>query len=176
MIRTLFALTLISLTCAACSETTRVEDDLASAQTDEANPTGRGERAVINPGERPVRIGLGGPRFDACQGVGRIQGLQGRELDVRIAPFDSAEKKAGIKQGQQVWICTRSHDQQWHGIVYEDGVAAPAVGEDAGAEKQPTTKGPGECGVSSPVRSKRNYDGPCKSGWVESTYVKLVAG
>lgn len=172
MIRSIIALTLISLATTACSETTRVEDDLADAQTDAENPTGRGERTVINPAERPVRIGLGGPRFDACQGVGRIQGLQGRELDVRISPFDAAEKKDSIKQGQQVWICTRSHDQQWHGIVYDDGAIEAVEGEAATS----TNRGPGECGVSSPVRSKRNYDGPCKSGWVESNFVKLVAG
>lgn len=172
MIRTIYVLTLVSLASTACSETTRVEDDLADAQANSENPTGRGERAEINPAERPVRIGLGGPRFDACQGVGRIQGLQGRELDVRISPFDAAEKKDSIKQGQQVWICARSHDQQWHGIVYDDGAG------EAGSEESDATgsDGPGDCGVSSPVRSKRDYDGPCKSGWVESNYVKLVAG
>ncbi|GAB5489027.1 MAG: hypothetical protein Pars2KO_25970 [Parasphingorhabdus sp.] len=172
MIRTIFALTLVSLALTACSETTKVEDDLASAQTNAENPTGRAERPKTNPAERLVRIGLGGSRFDACQGVGRIQGLQGRELDVRIAPFDAAQKKDGIKQGQQVWICSRSHDQQWHGIVYDDG--SLEAGEDE--ESAQATRGPGECGVSSPVRSKRNYDGPCKSGWVESNYVKLIAG
>ena len=172
MIRTIFALTLISLASTACSETIKVEEDLVDAQNDIDNPNGREERAKINPAERLVRIGLGGPRFDACQAVGRIQGLQGRELDVRIAPFDAAEKKDSIKQGQVVWICTRSHDQQWHGIVYDDGVVGGVDGETAGS----SNRGPGECGVSSPVRSKRNYDGPCKSGWVESNFVKLVAG
>lgn len=172
MNRSIFTLTLISITLVACSETTKVEDDLASAQTDTENPTGRAERPTINPALRPVRIGLGGPRFDACQGVGRIQGLQGRELDVRIAPFDSAAKKDSIKQGQQVWICTRSHDQQWHGIVYDDGAGTAVDGD----ESISANRGPGDCGVSSPVRSKRNYDGPCKSGWVESNFVKLVAG
>ncbi|MEP2990690.1 MAG: hypothetical protein ABJN65_09145 [Parasphingorhabdus sp.] len=172
MIRTIFALTLISLASTACSETTKVEDELAGAQTNAENPTGRAERPKTNPAERLVRIGLGGSRFDACQGVGRIQGLQGRELDVRIAPFDAAQKKDSIKQGQQVWICTRSHDQQWHGIVYDDGATEAQDGEAATT----TNRGPGECGVSSPVRSKRDYDGPCKSGWVESNFVKLVAG
>lgn len=172
MTRPIIPLAVFALALTACSETTRVEDDLAGAQTSSENPTGRGEQAEINPAERPVRIGLGGPRFDACQAVGRIQGLQGRELDVRIAPFDTADKKGSIKQGQQVWICTRSHDQQWHGIVYDDGtVESSESGEEAQA-----TIGPGECGVSSPTRSKRNYDGPCKSGWVESNFVKLVAG
>lgn len=172
MIRTIFALTLVSLASTACSETINVEEDLADAQNTANNPTGTEERTKINPAERLVRIGLGGPRFDACQAVGRIQGLRGRELDVRIAPFDAAATKDSIKQGQQVWICTRSHDQQWHGIVYDDGAAQGAESEEAAS----IPNGPGECGVSSPVRSKRNYDGPCKSGWVESNFVKLVAG
>lgn len=172
MIRTIFALTLISLASTACSETINVEEDLVDAQDSAANIAGSGERVKINPAERLVRIGLGGPRFDACQAVGRIQGLRGGELDVRIAPFDAAATKDSIKQGQEVWICTRSHDQQWHGIVYDDGVAGSAEGEAAGT----ANRGPGECGVSSPVRSKRNYDGPCKTGWVESNFVKLVAG
>lgn len=171
MIRSIFPLALGALALTACSETIKVEEDLAGTQTSSSNPTGRGERTEINPAERPVRIGLGGPRFDACQAVGRIQGLQGRELDVLIAPFDTADKKDSIKQGQQVWICTRSHDQQWHGIVYDDATGDSLESGDAQANF-----GPGECGVSSPTRSKRNYDGPCKSGWVESNFVKLIAG
>lgn len=175
MLRKFLALSLISLSTAACSETTKVEDGLAEAQTDAANPTGRGERATIDPAEKPVRIGLGGPRFDACQGVGRVQGLRGRELDVRVAPFDSAKAKATISGGQQVWICTRSHDQQWMGIVYDDGTPK-ATGDDTESAEESVRSSPGDCGVSSPVRSKRNYDGPCKSGWVESNFVKLIAG
>ena len=158
----IIALPLIALAVTACSETTKVEDELPAAQTDVNNPTGREERAGPQPGERPVRIGEGGPRFDACQAVGRVQGLQGRQLDVLIAPFDSAEQKDSLGEGRRVWICTRSHDQQWFGVVYDD---APAEGESAP-----------DCGVSSPVRSKRDYDGPCASGWVESNFVKLIAG
>lgn len=158
---------LICFAVSACSETTQVSDDLQESQTDVVNPTGRTERVGSNPGERAVRIGEGGPRFDACQAVGRVAGLRGSELDVRIAPFDSAKSKDSLSEGQSVYVCTRSHDQQWLGIVYDD-VAVPADGEGVAQRA--------DCGVSSPVRSKRNYDGPCKSGWVESTFVKLVAG
>lgn len=176
MIRKILTISALSLATLACSETTRVEDDLSEAQTDLSNPTGREVRQGSDPAEKPVRIGEGGPRFDACQAVGRVQGLRGGTLPVRIAPFDAAKQKAAIGEGQQLWICTRSHDQQWFGIVYDDGV----VGDIEGAEENSATpvaaKGPGDCGVSSPVRSKRDYDGPCKSGWVESTFVKLVAG
>ncbi|VAV93339.1 hypothetical protein MNBD_ALPHA04-1106 [hydrothermal vent metagenome] len=173
MIRTLFAASFILLSVSACSESTKVSDDLAEAQTNIDNPTGRTARTGANPSERPVRIGEGGPRFDACQAVGQVKGLRGKSLDVLIAPFDSAEKKETISAGQHVWICTRSLDQQWFGIVYDDGVPG-ATGDGAATANAPAH--PGDCGVSSPVRSKRNYDGPCKSGWVESNFVKLVAG
>ncbi|WP_417620443.1 hypothetical protein [Parasphingorhabdus sp.] len=176
MIRQFFTVSVLFVAISACSETTRVEDDLAEAQTDIANPTGREERQGSHPAEKPVLIGEGGPRFDACQAIGRVQGLRGSALSVRIAPFDAAEKKASISEGQQVWICTRSIDQQWFGIVYDDGVADGGESAPVDSETAPASKGPGDCGVSSPVRSKRNYDGPCKSGWVESNFVKLVAG
>jgi len=161
MMRTLFTAALICF-ASACSETTEVGDDLQDSQTDIGNPTGRTERMGANPGEQPVRIGEGGPRFSACQGLGRVADLREAELEVLIAPFDSAGRKDALSIGQLVHICSRSHDQQWLGIVY-----APAPTE--GAEAM-------DCGVSTPVRSKRDYDGPCKSGWVESTFVKLVAG
>ncbi|GAA0468009.1 hypothetical protein GCM10009096_06080 [Parasphingorhabdus litoris] len=161
---------LICFGASACSETTQVSDDLQESQTDTANPTGRTERIGANPGERPVRIGEGGPRFDACQAMGRVTGLRAAELDVLISPFDAAERKDGLPAGQLVHICTRSHDQQWLGIVYDDSATAEPSADGT------ATSGSLDCGVSSPVRSKRNYDGPCKSGWVESTFVKLVAG
>ncbi len=175
MFRTFVTASFILFSVTACSESTKVSDGLAEAQTDADNPTGRTERAGAKPSERPVRIGEGGPRFDACQATGRVRGLRGKSLDVLISPFDRAEKKNELSEGQQVWICTRSHDQQWFGIVYDDGKDV-AADDDTETTDAPVTAGPGDCGVSSPVRSKRNYDGPCKSGWVESNFVKLIAG
>jgi len=169
-------MSLVTLAASACSETTKVQDDLAEAQTSTTNPTGRTERVGANPGERPVRIGEGGPRFDACQAVGRVQGLRGSSLDVLIAPFDSAEKKDSLSETQRVYICTRSHDQQWFGIVYAEAASSDATAEGEEATAPAAAMDLSDCGVSSPVRSKRNYDGPCKSGWVASNFVKLVAG
>lgn len=179
MIRITLTLLPLVFSLAACAETSKVEDDLPGSQTDAVNPTGRtaGEsgRVSANPGERPVRIGEGGPRFDACQAVGRVAGIRGGELDVLIAPFDSADKKDSIAEGTRVFICTRSHDQQWFGVVYAEPAPVQAAGE--GNElAAPPAMDLADCGVSSPVRSKRNYDGPCQSGWVESNFVKLVAG
>lgn len=167
MIRTLCTAALICFAVSACSETTEVSDDLPESRTNTANPTGRTERVGASPGEQPVRIGEGGPRFAACQGTGRVANLRGTGLDVLIAPFDSAERKDTLPAGQLVHICSRSLDQQWMGVVY-----APTASENASSEGAGAT----DCGVSSPVRSKRDYAGPCKSGWIESTFVKLVAG
>lgn len=163
MIRTLFAASLLCMATAACSESTKVSDDLAESGSYLDNPTGRTERVVTGPSAKAVRIGEGGPRFDACQSVGEVGGHVSGSLAVLSAPFDSAEKIDSLAPGQTVYICTRSHDQQWFGIVYDK-----SAGSDASSAI--------DCGVSSPVRAKRNYDGPCKSGWVESLFVVLVAG
>lgn len=163
MNNTLLAVSLLCLATTACSESTQVSDDLAESSSYADNPTGRTERVETGPTAKPVRIGEGGPRFDACQSVGEVGRHDSGALPVLSAPFDAAEKKDSLAPGQRVYICTRSIDQQWFGIVY-DKSSDPAAGT------------PVDCGVSSPVRAKRNYDGPCKSGWVESTYVVLVAG
>lgn len=163
MIRTLSILAILTLAATGCSDSTQVSDDLTASQGDASNPTGRTARVDSEPGARAVRIGEGGPRFDACQAVGKVADLRSAQLDVLIAPFDSAAKKDALDLGEMVYICSRSHDQQWFGIVYDNTTASDAAGA-------------GDCGVSSPVRTKQNYDGPCKSGWVESNFVKLVAG
>jgi|TARA_R100001244_G_scaffold86820_3_gene66313 hypothetical protein len=168
MIRTLLAASLLCLATTACSESTQVSDDLPESSTDLDNPTGRAERVESGPSAKPVRIGEGGPRFDACQSVGEVGSHVSGALPVLNAPFDAADKKDSLAPGQRVYICTRSIDQQWFGIVYDKPASSP--------DGAMAARGPGDCGVSSPVRAKRNYDGPCESGWVESIYVVLVAG
>ena len=165
MNRTLLAASILCLAVTGCSESTKVSDDLADSSDYLDNPTGRAERVVTGPSAKPVRIGEGGPRFDACQSVGEVGGHVSGSLPVLSAPFDSAEKIDSLSPGQTVYVCTRSHDQQWFGIVYDK--------QSAGATEAGSSV---DCGVSSPVRAKRNYDGPCKSGWVESQFVVLVAG
>lgn len=131
-----------------------------------------------SPTARPVSIGEGGTRFAACQGRGRVGGLRGGELPVRDAPFDSAKQIGALTDDMHVFVCTRSLDQQWLGVVVgsaptalaPEGAAQP--GEDDAA---PATAPAVDCGVTSPVRSKRPYTGPCLSGWVENTFVASVA-
>lgn len=114
----------------------------------------------IVPGAVPVRIGELGANFDACGAAGTTRHLDaGAQLPVRAAPFDTSAETGRVRAGTQFFICTRSHDQRWMGIVYdESGTLSPA------------------CGVSSPVMSRGSYEGPCRSGWVSSAFVKLIAG
>jgi len=137
-----------------------------------------------SPTARPVKIGEGGTRFAACQGRGRVGNLRGGSLPVRDAPFDAAKQLGTLSEGAHVFVCTRSLDQQWLGVVVgtEDGLAPPALApstppkETAAADPVDVTEAPGvDCGVTAPVRSKRAYDGPCLSGWVENTFVAAVA-
>lgn len=142
-------------------------------------PGGQAAGARLGPSQdsptaRPVTIGEGGPRFAACQGRGLVGGLRGGELPIREAPFDSAKQIGAIKDDTHLFICTRSLDQQWLGVVVGKAIppAAQVADGEGDAEASPA---PVDCGVTSPVRSKRPYAGPCPSGWVESTFVAAVA-
>jgi hypothetical protein len=64
-----------------------------------------------------------------------------------------------LRSGGRFFVCSRSLDQKWFGIVYDDSL-----------ELKPA------CGVSEPVPTRQAYPGPCKSGWVSSPFVKLIAG
>jgi hypothetical protein len=80
-------------------------------------------------------------------------------MQVRAAPFETAAEAGWIPAGARFFICTRSHDQRWLGVVYDEaGALSPA------------------CGVSRPVASRRGYEGPCRSGWVAAAFVKQIAG
>lgn len=144
-------------------------------------PGGQAAGARLGPSEdsptaRPVTIGEGGPRFAACQGRGLVGGLRGGELPVREAPFDSARQIGALKDDTHLFICTRSLDQQWLGVVVGKAIPRPgASSEGAGEGDAVAAPPPVDCGVASPVRAKRPYAGPCPSGWVESTFVAAVA-
>jgi hypothetical protein len=138
---------------AACGEPVR--DDHYS------NRVAPEERASLPPVQQKqaVRVGELGPNFDACAGAGTTRNLPGKTLPVRAAPFESAAETGSIASGARFFVCNRSHDQKWLGVVYqESGALAEA------------------CGVSSPTTERRAYDGPCRSGWVASAFVRLVAG
>jgi hypothetical protein len=108
----------------------------------------------------PVRIGELGPSFAACNGAGTPRNLAaGETLPVRSAPFDHAAQTGSIAAASRFFVCTRSHDQRWLGVVYDEAGALDP-----------------RCGVAAPVTSRRAYEGPCRSGWAPAASVKLVAG
>lgn len=154
--RALLPVTPLLAACAlaGCGEPVR-DDHFANTAAPAPGPAAAPVRHVV-----PVRIGELGVNFDACAAAGTTRRLKaGEGLPVREAPFDTARETASIPAGQRFFVCTRSHDQKWLGVVFgEGGVLAEA------------------CGVSSPVASRRDYAGPCRSGWVASAFVRTVAG
>jgi hypothetical protein len=145
---------LLCLLLTACGEPATVAD--RAARDNEAAP----EAAVVTPGSRPVRVGELGANFRACSAAGTPRNLKsGESLPVRSSPFENAGESGSVAGDARFFICTRSHDQKWFGIVFDEGGSL--------AER---------CGVSEPVTRRRDYDGPCRSGWVQSAFVKVIAG
>lgn len=148
----------LSLALAGCGDPVPVEEVGNRAGTGEAagytEPTAMVTEAV------PVRIGEAGASFAACNAAGTTRNLgAGESLPVRAAPFQTAAAAGALPAGSRFFICSRSHDQKWMGVVYdESGTLAQS------------------CGVSAPVTARRPYDGPCKAGWVASAFVKLISG
>ena len=147
------ALILLCLAAAACGEP-------ATIANRSAEPSESVEENVVTAAARPVRIGELGANFDACGAAGTTRNLKaGEALPVRLAPFENAGETGSVPARARFFICTRSHDQKWFGIVYDEG----------GTLAQ-------RCGVAEPVTRRRDYDGPCRSGWVQSAFVKVIAG
>jgi hypothetical protein len=141
---------------AACGEAVQ-DDHFANDVRSE-----RSEPVTAQPAAVPVRIGELGPNFNACNAAGTSRHLDpaaGDRLQVRAAPFDTAAETGAVAAGARFFICSRSHDQRWLGVVYDEAGALSAA-----------------CGVSRPVFSRRGYEGPCRSGWVPSALVKQIAG
>jgi hypothetical protein len=144
---------MLSLCLAACGSP--VPDGNASADQNMASAPD-----TVTPGTKAVRVGELGQNFAACAAAGTTRHLDaGASLPVRAAPFDNAARKEAVPGGARFFVCARSLDQKWFGIVYDKGGALAQA-----------------CGVSEPADSRHDYAGPCGSGWVESAYVKLIAG
>ncbi|HEY5712430.1 MAG TPA: hypothetical protein VIT38_11095 [Allosphingosinicella sp.] len=108
----------------------------------------------------PVVIGSGGPSFDACNAAGTIRrrAAGSAPVPVRAAPYEAAARIDALAGDAHFFICSRSQDEAWFGIVYDEGGQASA-----------------RCGVSAPVPERRDYQGPCAAGWVSSALVRLAS-
>ena len=158
------AILALALMLAACSKSSDVLEDLPNSSLAGAPredvPETRLESSLI----RPVIIGEDGPRLDACGAMGQAVRVGAKGLAVRAAPFADAKETARMGEGDRAWVCTRSLDQKWLGVV----IAPPPVEGNATE--------PAECGVAEPVDRKQAYPGPCLSGWVSSAAIRLIAG
>lgn len=165
-------LVLLPILLAACSDSRDVMDELPNSSIAGASREEMTETRMESSISRPVQIGEDGPRLAACGAFGVVRGLgAGQVLDLRAAPFREAKATASLGNGARVFVCTRSLDQRWLGIVVAPLPAPP--GEDAPGPSADAAA-PLDCGVSAPVETKRPYAGPCASGWVSSAYIQLV--
>lgn len=118
------------------------------------------EQPLLSQTVQPVRIGEQGPNFAACNARGAVrERAGGAEVPVRAAPFEQAAEIDRLGAGAEFFICARSHDQRWFGVVYDEGGTASE-----------------RCGVSAPAPAGRPYQGPCAAGWVPSGRTRLVSG
>lgn len=116
--------------------------------------------ASLHPSAQPVTIGYNGPQAPACAARGRVVNLSaGGEttLAVRSAPFADADQTGALVDDAPLFLCSRSIDQRWQGVI----VPPP---EDAAAD----------CGVAAPIAAARPYAGPCRSGWVLASFVQVA--
>jgi hypothetical protein len=172
---------LAALPLGACSDSRDVMDELPNSSLAGAPREDVPESRMEAPLARPVTIGEDGPRLDACGALGVVRRVGAEGLALRAAPFGDAKVLVDLPDGARLHICTRSIDQKWLGVVVAqdvDAAEAPALDNDAaGTDNAAAQAAPViDCGVSSPVESRRPYRGPCRSGWVSSAYVALVAG
>jgi len=107
--------------------------------------------------QRPVMIG-GDPEFDACGMLGEVSGLNPAGdgfLALRSAPSGQAKLLHKLQEGDAVYICEEVPG--WMGVVVYP--SNPMI----------------NCDVSSPVMPRQPYRGECKSGWVSSKWIELMA-
>ena len=104
----------------------------------------------------PVTIG-GDQYLDACAGKGVITGLDPRGdgfLAVKAGPGPRYKRVDKLFNGEQVYLC--SDHGKWFGVVY--------------------SKTKQKCNVTTPWAKPLPYTGPCRSGWIHKSYVKITAG
>ena len=102
---------------------------------------------------RAVMIGTEGPSLPALT---RLMLEQAGGTDVYWAPGETRAVKAKLAGGASVSLCEAAEDDAWFGIVF----AAPGTDPDM-------------CGVGKSVQNPREYQGPCRWGWIKGGTVQL---
>ncbi|WP_237050949.1 SH3 domain-containing protein [Microvirga ossetica] len=90
----------------------------------------------------------------ACPSTGVVSRLKPQTesfLSVRSGPGVSHREVDRLTNGSPVAICQQT--DSWFAVVYS------------------TQQGTNDCNVQTPSPAKRSYTGPCKYGWVHSSYI-----
>ncbi|MEQ1726252.1 MAG: hypothetical protein ABL882_10040 [Sphingopyxis sp.] len=101
---------------------------------------------------RAVMVGTGGAETDACSALARPKG---ESVAVRWSNDPASPLKA--QASGDIWSC--EVDGAWTGVIF------PASGQSTS-----------DCNVASPVRTARDYQGPCRWGWTLSADLVVTAG
>jgi len=104
-----------------------------------------------------VQVGGNGD-LDACLSLAipRVPTSAGaRLIDVRQGPGETYTITDHLGARGKIFVCTE--DGPWSGVVYPETDIS-------------------ECGVSSPIEKRQPYNGPCKSGWIRSADIEVIAG
>ena len=109
---------------------------------------------TVPPHRQPVTVG-GSPELDACPSVAAVR-FDG-DVFLFDGPADYFPYTKRLKEGSLVYLCSETSGSEWAGVVVLEAAH------------------PG-CGVSSPLANRVTYDGPCASGWVRRSALKVVAG
>lgn len=102
---------------------------------------------------RAVMVGTEGPTLPACSSISRVKP---GGTDVYWAPGETRAVKAKLAGGASVSLCEAAENDAWFGVVF----AAPGTDPDM-------------CGVGKTVANAREYQGPCRWGWIKGGTVQL---
>lgn len=102
---------------------------------------------------RAVMVGTEGPTLPACSSISRVKAAG---TDVYWAPGETRAVKAKLAGGASVSLCEAAENDAWFGVVF----AAPGTDADM-------------CGVGKTVPNAREYQGPCRWGWIKGGTVQL---
>jgi hypothetical protein len=122
-----------------------------------SQPAPPADNAPVVAGEplasRPVMIGTEGASLPACASTSQVKA---GGTDVYWAPNETRAVKAKLAGAMKVAVCEATDDDAWFGVVF----AAPGLDPDL-------------CGVGRPVANAREYQGPCRWGWIKGGTVQL---
>jgi hypothetical protein len=136
-----------NLTYLAAGRVVRVSASECAQRGGTWNGRGPGKYA----GGSPLAVTVGGDAGEAaCPAQASVWLRGSATLAVRAGPGTAFERIDRLGNGTRVFVCDRSGDAGWVGIVY----------------------GSADCGLAAPITPPRAYQGACRSGWVRSSYLR----